>query len=146
MEMSQFLMHFDEVKAKGKNKWTCLCPVHHEKTPSLAIAYVDDRILLHCFGCGADAANIVQSVGLRLSDLFNDGKIHEYKQPLAFAKIEKSKKAEIEEKLRLELFILETARVDREMGRKLSRDDLMREKRAFLTARRLRSQYAELNA
>lgn len=54
----------------GKGRWTACCPAHNDKNPSLAIRLTDDdRILLKCFG-GCSAAEIVESIGLTLSDLF----------------------------------------------------------------------------
>ena len=38
------------LKSKGGN-YTCACPFHHEKTPSLIISPA--KQIWHCFGCGA---------------------------------------------------------------------------------------------
>jgi hypothetical protein len=53
------------------------CPAHDGKSPgSLSIAIGDDgRILLHCFG-GCSALDVVHSVGLELSDLFEKRLMH----------------------------------------------------------------------
>lgn len=59
------------VKPTGLGKWKALCPVHEEKTPSLSIYELDDgRVLLHCFGCGAGAAEIIKAAGLKPDDVF----------------------------------------------------------------------------
>jgi len=44
------LSEFLPLKKKGRN-WTCLCPFHHEKTPSFSVS--QDKQIFHCFGCGA---------------------------------------------------------------------------------------------
>lgn len=56
-------------RGAGRNSWTCKCPAHDDRLPSLSITYeMDGRILLHCFaGCEVD--NIVGAIGLSLSDL-----------------------------------------------------------------------------
>ena len=58
-------------KVKGRNgSWTACCPAHNDKGPSLAIREVDDgRILLHCFA-GCETLNVVQAVGMDMTDLF----------------------------------------------------------------------------
>jgi len=65
------LSQLDKVKSFGNGKYKALCPVHNEKTPSLAITERDDgSILAHCFGCGANGIEIVQALGLQPSDLY----------------------------------------------------------------------------
>lgn len=61
----------DKVKRTGKDRWQARCPAHDDKGPSLSIRELDDgRILLHDFGGGCSAHEIVSAVGLSLSDLF----------------------------------------------------------------------------
>lgn len=43
--LSQFL----SLKKRGRN-YICLCPFHHEKTPSFSVS--QDKQIYHCFGCG----------------------------------------------------------------------------------------------
>lgn len=61
------------LKVRGrKNAWTACCPAHADKNPSLAIRLTDDgRILLHCFG-GCSTQEVLDAVGLTLTDLFPD--------------------------------------------------------------------------
>jgi len=61
----------DGVKDTGKDRWIARCPAHEDKTPSLAIREVDDKLLLHCFA-GCSYYEIVSAVGLDPSDLFPD--------------------------------------------------------------------------
>ena len=59
------------VKKTGHNRWVAECPAHKSKSgSSLAITVSDsDKLLLHDFG-GCTAAEIVEAVGLTLTDLF----------------------------------------------------------------------------
>jgi hypothetical protein len=59
------------VKHSGEGKWIARCPSHEDKSPSLSIREMPDgRVLLHCFaGCGA--GDVLISIGLRMSDLFD---------------------------------------------------------------------------
>jgi hypothetical protein len=65
-------------KVKGsKGRWTACCPAHVDRSPSLAITETDDgRILLKCFA-GCSAQQVVEAVGMDLTDLFpNDNNIN----------------------------------------------------------------------
>lgn len=69
MNIENFLSYFEKVKSVGQNRWTGLCPVHGDKSPSLSIKLVEDKILLHCFA-GCTAEEITKAVGLSIKDLF----------------------------------------------------------------------------
>ena len=59
----------DGVRETGGGNYIALCPGHDDHTPSLSVKLIDDgRILLHCFA-GCDISQIVNSMGLSLSDL-----------------------------------------------------------------------------
>ncbi len=55
---------------KSKDGWTCQCPAHEDRNPSLSIGTgADGRVLLNCFtGCTAEA--VCKALDLRLADLF----------------------------------------------------------------------------
>ena len=57
------------VKTTGQDRWIARCPAHDDRSPSLAIKEVDDRLLLHCFA-GCETYEIVSALGMELSDLF----------------------------------------------------------------------------
>jgi len=70
-KLSVLLSLFDGVKNTAPDKWLAKCSAHPDRSPSLAIKLADDRILIHCFaGCSVD--NVLQAVGLEMSDLFPD--------------------------------------------------------------------------
>jgi len=69
MIVDKILPLLDKVRMKGDNTWIACCPAHDDKSPSLAIREVDDRLLIHCFA-GCTVHEVVQAVGLELSDLF----------------------------------------------------------------------------
>ena len=65
------LTSLEKVKFKGSDRWIACCPAHKDKSPSLSVRLIDDKILIHCFaGCGVD--EIVSSIGLTLADLMPD--------------------------------------------------------------------------
>ncbi|OAI16561.1 hypothetical protein A1359_07905 [Methylomonas lenta] len=67
--INKVLERLSGVKKSGADKWLAKCPAHDDRSPSLGIKLVDDKILVHCFaGCSVD--DIVQSIGLEISDLF----------------------------------------------------------------------------
>jgi len=71
MSADALLSKLDKVKkSQGSLRWSARCPAHDDKGPSLSVRETEDgRILVHCFA-GCSVHEIVQSVGLELSDLF----------------------------------------------------------------------------
>jgi hypothetical protein len=55
---------------RTREGFKALCPVHIERTPSLTLSIIDDKILLKCFGQNCKAEDIVKRIGLEMSDLF----------------------------------------------------------------------------
>jgi len=67
--IGDFLNKLEKVKG-SKGRWTACCPAHVDRSPSLAITETDDgRILLKCFA-GCSAQQVVEAVGMDLTDLF----------------------------------------------------------------------------
>jgi hypothetical protein len=67
---STLLDRLELVRETGPGRWIARCPSHEDRSPSLSIRETDDgTVLIHDFG-GCHALDIVQAVGLELSDLF----------------------------------------------------------------------------
>lgn len=92
MSMGEFLTRLAKVKRTGPGRWLAKCPAHNDRNPSLALRELDDgRVLLHCFA-GCAVHEIVNSVGLHLTDLFppdeiKDGKGKPERRPFPAADI-----------------------------------------------------------
>jgi len=73
-DIDSFLALFKGVK-QDTNGWEAICP-GHEGHPadrrSLSIKFEDNKIILHCHA-GCDSAHVVESVGLKIADLFLTG-------------------------------------------------------------------------
>ena len=85
MSIEIILNALDKVKRKSAGKYIALCPCHAEKTPSLAISETTDgSVLLHCFGCGAGAMDVISALGIDASELFpeRDRYDHTEQKPL----------------------------------------------------------------
>jgi len=55
----------------GHGRYTARCPAHDDRTPSLAITDLPDRVLIKCrANCKQEA--VVQALGLTMNDLFDD--------------------------------------------------------------------------
>jgi len=67
---ARLLDRLHRVKQTGPGQWICVCPAHEDKSPSLSIREVDDRVLLHDFG-GCDTGRVLPALGLSLADLFD---------------------------------------------------------------------------
>ena len=51
--------------------WVARCPAHQDRTPSLAVRRVDDRVLLHCHaGCTVD--DICAALEVSINSLFDN--------------------------------------------------------------------------
>ncbi len=70
MTAELLLSKLDKVRRTGPGTWLACCPAHEDRTASLSIKDADEKTLLHCFGQGCSAAEIVAAVGLEISDLF----------------------------------------------------------------------------
>jgi hypothetical protein len=59
------------VKQSAPDRWMARCPAHEDKSPSLSIREMGDgRVLINCFG-GCGARDVLDSIDLRMSDLFD---------------------------------------------------------------------------
>jgi hypothetical protein len=84
------LSNLEGVKNTGNGKWMASCPSHADRSPSLIITQIDDRILLHCFA-GCSCLDVLSAVGLQYEDLFPDKVRNPYekqKPPPRFSKAE----------------------------------------------------------
>lgn len=66
----RLLDRLEGVRETSPDCYLARCPAHDDKSPSLSIKRADDRVLVNCFG-GCSASEVVESVGLTLSDLFD---------------------------------------------------------------------------
>ncbi len=67
--VNAILEHLDGVRQTRPSRWIARCPAHEDRSPSLSISEVDDRVLLHDFG-GCATSAVLAALGLSLSDLF----------------------------------------------------------------------------
>ena len=76
--MNNFLSRLEGVRQSGDG-YIAKCPSHDDRSPSLAVKVADDgNILINCFA-GCSALEVVESLGLSLSDLFAEKR--EYEKP-----------------------------------------------------------------
>ena len=72
--LQNFISRLEKVRRTGDNQYIACCPHHGESNPSLSVTHKNGRVLMHCFSHGCSPLNIVHSVGLQLSDLFDDNR------------------------------------------------------------------------
>lgn len=71
MTAETILNRFNKVRNAGQDKWRVPCPVHNGKGFNMSIKKCSDgTVLAHCFVCGADGPQLVESLGLPLSEIF----------------------------------------------------------------------------
>lgn len=83
MDIQSFIGNFEQitgykVKKTGTDQYVTRCPVHDDHSPSLSIGYDGQKILIHCFS-SCSVESIVGSVGLKMSDLFDNKEERTYK-------------------------------------------------------------------
>ena len=75
---SPVLDRLDKVRQLGTHKWTACCPVHDDSNPSMSVTVTDtpegQKLLFYCFACSAKGDNVVESIGLKIGDLFERSK------------------------------------------------------------------------
>lgn len=69
MIADKLISRLEGVKQTGPGRWMAKCSAHDDRSPSLVITEINDRVLIHCF-TGCDVYDVVSTVGLELSDLF----------------------------------------------------------------------------
>jgi hypothetical protein len=76
MSASKLLDRLTWIKQTGSAQWIASCPAHEDRSPSLHVREKDNGVVLvKCFaGCGA--ADVMEAVGLGLSDLFEKALEH----------------------------------------------------------------------
>ena len=67
------------IRPRGSDAFMASCPLHTDHTPSLSVTWRESTqaghggaVLLHCFSCQADAADIAAALGMRVADLFDN--------------------------------------------------------------------------
>jgi hypothetical protein len=123
MDIEILLSRLDKVRSNGNGKWLALCPAHPDKSPSLAIKQTEDgKLLMHCFS-GCHVTDIVEALGLNLSDLFPDNTNFNYQKS---ARPPKFSRAEMFERVIFEAIILSLATRQLLNGDTLEINDLKR--------------------
>jgi len=71
---AKIIDRLSRVKSTGPDRWIASCPTgahaHGDRSRGLSIRQVDDRVLLYCHG-GCGAVDVVEALGLKLSDLYD---------------------------------------------------------------------------
>jgi len=77
--VERILSQLTKVRSIKPNHWEACCPAHDDKEPSLAIKETDDGyVLIKCFA-GCEVEDIVNAIGVNMSDLFPDNDIKRVK-------------------------------------------------------------------
>jgi len=56
---------------EGANRGRTSCPAHHGQGPNLLVTNTETRVLLKCFSQGCDGADILDAIGLTVSDRYH---------------------------------------------------------------------------
>lgn len=113
------LARLDKVKQTGSGQYQACCPAHDDKAPSLGVREVDGKILINCLA-GCYPQDVLDSVGLKWSDLFSDPYQAAYQSAVASAPRLKADPLAVEEN------VLLIAKQRLEAGERLSVEDQAR--------------------
>ncbi len=80
MKAAAFLERLEGVRSRGPGRWSTRCPAHADRSPSLSVCEVENKILVHCFS-GCEPRRIVGALGLAMVDLFTDSPSTPNQQP-----------------------------------------------------------------
>ena len=69
----RILSRLENVRPRGADSWIARCPAHEDHCPSLTVRQIHDRVLVKCWA-SCTAAEICETLGLGLSDLFNSSR------------------------------------------------------------------------
>lgn len=114
MNLPELLPHFENWTRIGPGKFMASCPMpnHSDSDPSVSITQDIDtgKIMMFCWGCNTKAPELIQAMGLRLSDLFGDpGHPAAVKQMGEVLEIPPDQQAALEERVRIAVDDLEFA-------------------------------------
>ena len=74
MRIDEFMARLKGVTPTGEGSWVACCPSHGDEHPSMSVTSQGGKILVHCHA-GCTAQDIVDAMGLKMSDLFEDSKV-----------------------------------------------------------------------
>lgn len=74
MRIDEFIGRLKGVTPTGEGSWVACCPSHGDEHPSMSVTSQGGKILVHCHA-GCTAQDVVDAMGLKMSDLFEDSKI-----------------------------------------------------------------------
>lgn len=130
--LDYILCRLDRVRCSSQNQWMACCPAHDDKSPSLSIKATDEgKILLYCFA-GCSTQDIVDSLGLRMTDLF---------PPQTEQEIQERRRQGHRELYEKEVFIANIALADTQAGKTLSDVDADRARLALERMEKLEKLY-----
>jgi hypothetical protein len=78
MSAAELLSLFSQVRPRGEHRWTARCPAHQDRSPSLSICQLADRVLINCFA-GCPVTDICTAIGISLADLYIDSRYRRYR-------------------------------------------------------------------
>ena len=121
---AKVLDRLQRVKSTGANTWRASCPtaahLHWDRSRGLSIRVADDRVLIFCHaGCGA--VDVVEALGLTLSDLYD--RPTEHRRQAVHSRIHPSDLLEI---ISAETAVAAIVAADMVENRTISEDDWQR--------------------
>lgn len=83
--MFESVLHRFGIHDLNRGRWMVLCPAHDDRSPSLSITLLEDKLLMHCFA-GCETSSVLVAVGLTMSDLFSRVRISGFEHSMSWVK------------------------------------------------------------
>ena len=77
MKLNEIIMNFSNAKRLKSNSYQVKCPCHNDRVASLTITEENDKILMKCHA-GCDTRDILNAIGLKMADLYNNDEYKAY--------------------------------------------------------------------
>jgi len=124
--VSTLLGRLEGVRPAGDGRWSARCPAHDDRSPSLTIRDIGDRILIHCHaGCATE--DVLAVVGLTFRDLYADEWRASYRAATAYrGRRAVGRMMRDIDPLDIERWVLRIVAEDLRAGRTLSAEDRAR--------------------
>ena len=100
MSLANILNALDKVTKTGNGSYKSLCPCHAENTPSLTVKEIDNKVMIHCFGCGANGMEVMKYLGLDSSELFNESRKMDNKNEKSTVELEREQNRQFLDEVR----------------------------------------------
>lgn len=121
MSIERILDRLEGVRRNGK-RYEAKCPAHEDKSPSLSVEELGNKVLIHCFA-GCDTSEVMRAINLEMKDLFTDSGMS-ISEKIAYKR--EKEKQKYKDIFNGEMLVIKLVRNDLTNGKQLTEADQQR--------------------